>query len=336
MLEIEGPKSTSSSHKQSERKVNPLGKANKRFLSRTINTVICHNRREVERTQANCRQRLKDLDDIHERRKSNYFYSRNSRRSQSRSSSRSRSARRSRSSSRSRSARRSRSRHRVKKSKKQRSRKRSSSGSSRSHSRSRSHQKKNKKKARKHRNPHHRSRRRSSSSNSRDRNSPPGVAVANAVLSPTEVYLEHSKKMALAVAMAYGQVLKANSLKPAVKGRESSPLSDIVKELMSDEEEENPDKVDVLSISSNDIADNVLTIDVSSNSEPESDSSSESSDAESEAAISAASCIALDETDNNNSDIEIIECPDDKRKKVPEKQQVNEISTLDSVDLTED
>ncbi|KAH8266146.1 hypothetical protein KR038_006951 [Drosophila bunnanda] len=335
MLEIEGPRSTSTSHKQSERKVNPLGKANKRFLGRTINTAIRHNRREKERTQANCRQKLKDLDDIHERRKSNYFYnggaSRNSRRSLSRSCSSSRSS----------SASRSRSRRRAKKSKKRRSRKRSSSRSSKSPSRSRScsERKKNKKKTRKHRKSHHRSRRRSSSS-SRDRNSSPRVAVPTAASPPTEVYLEHSKQMALAVAMAYGQVLKANSLKAAAKERESSPMSDIVKELMSDGEDQNPNQIDALSISSNDIEDNVLTIDVSSNSASGSDSSTESSDTDSEAATSAGSCIALDQTDNNNSDIEIIECPYDKEKKVPEavneKQQVRENPELDSVDLTED
>ncbi|KAH8315522.1 hypothetical protein KR059_000593 [Drosophila kikkawai] len=323
MLEIEGQKATISSHKQSERKVNPLGKANKRFLGRTINTVIRHNRREKERTQANCRQKLKDLDDIYERRKSNKFYNRDA----------SRNSRRSRSRSRSHSSSRSCSRRRVKKSKKRRSRKKSSSRSSRSPSRSpsRSHRrKKNKRKTRKHRKPHHRSRRRSSS-NSRDRNSSPSVARPPAVSPPSELYLEHSKQMALAVAMAYGQVLKANN--PAAKERESSPMSDIVNELMSDGEEENPNQMDALSISSSDIADNVLTIDLSSSSE--SKSSTESSDAESEAFSSSGSCIALDQTENNNSDIEIIELP-----KVPEavnkKQQVKENSALVSVDLTED
>ncbi|KAH8296376.1 hypothetical protein KR054_005320 [Drosophila jambulina] len=326
MLEIEGPKSAFSSHKQSERKVNPLGKANKRFLGRTINTAVRHNRREVERTQANCRQKLKDLDDIHERRKYNDFYNRDASRNYQRSRSRSRSPSRSRS------------RHRIKKSKKRRSRKRSSSRSSRSPSRRRSHRKKNKKKTRKHRKSHHRSRRRRSSissSCSRDRSSSPKVAIPTVVSAPAEVYLEHSKQMALAVAMAYGQALKT-----AAKERESSPMSDIVKELMSDDEE-NPNQIDALSISSKDTTvDNVLTIDVSSNSESRSNSSTDSSDAESEAASSAGSCIVLYQTDNNNSDIEIIECPDDKSKTVPEnvneKQQVKEYSALESVDLTED
>ncbi|KAH8374076.1 hypothetical protein KR200_011487 [Drosophila serrata] len=335
MLEIEAPKSTYSSFKQSERKVNPLGKTNKRFLGRTIITAIRHNRREKERTQANCRQKLKDLDDIHERRKSNYFYNQEA----SRISRRTRST--SRSSSSSRTASRSRSRRRVKKSKKRRSRKRSSSRSSkspsRSRSRSRSHRKKNKKKTRKHRKSHHKSRRRSSSSSSRERNSSPRVHIPTAVSTPTDVYLEHSKQMALAVAMAYGQVLKANSLKATAEERESSPMSDIVKELMSDGEDENPGPIDVLSISSNDIGDNVLTFDVSSNSASDSDSSTESLDT---AASSAGSCIALDQMDNNNSDIEIIECPYDKEKKVPEavnkKQHVRENPGLDSVDLTGD
>lgn len=139
------------------------------------------------------------------------------------------------------------------------------------------------------------------------------------------------------MAMAYGQALNANSQKAAVKERGSSPMSDIVRELMSDGEQEKPDQIDALSISSGDEAENVLTIDVSSN-----DSSTGSSDTESDASSSAGSCIALDQTelDNNTSDIEIIEYHDDKEKKVPEavnkKQQMEENPALDSVDLTED
>ncbi|XP_034656808.1 uncharacterized protein LOC117894065 [Drosophila subobscura] len=87
--EIGGGDPGSSSGVQ-ERKVNPLGKPNKRFLGRTIKTALRHNQRESERTQAECQRKLKDLDERHEKRKSNYYYNRDAGRHRNRSSSSSR------------------------------------------------------------------------------------------------------------------------------------------------------------------------------------------------------------------------------------------------------
>ncbi|XP_017041555.1 peptidyl-prolyl cis-trans isomerase G [Drosophila ficusphila] len=331
MREIEGQKSGLNTQTQRERKLNPLGKPNKRFLGRTINTAIRHNKRENERTQANCQKKLQDLDDIYERRKSNYFYNRDAGRNRSVDRSRSRSS--------SRSRRRSHSRGRSKKSKKRRSRRRSSSSRSRSssHSRSRSHRrKKHKKKAKKHKRSK-RSRRKSSSS--WDREIPPN----NLIAPPSEIYLNHSKQMALAVAMAYSQVLNANNQSRESNIRPSSPLSDIVRELMSDEEQEKSDKPNALSILSSDEEKTVLTIDVSSSSETHEDYSS--SDTGSDSPNSAGSCITLSETESCNSDIEIIECHDKQEKAIEpfpkpninnEKQQVAESAAPTTVDLTED
>ncbi|KAH8364729.1 hypothetical protein KR084_010746 [Drosophila pseudotakahashii] len=332
MREIEGQDSSFSSHKQSERKVNPLGKPNKRFLGRTINTAIQHNRRENERTKANCRQKLQDLDDVYERRRSNCFYNRDA--------GRYRSAERSRS--RNRSSSRSRSRSRPKKAKKRRSRRRSRSSRSSSRSRSRSHRRKKHKKKVKKLKKSHRRRRKSSSSSSRGQEIPPTDSIP--IVQPSEVFLNHSKQMALAVAMAYGQVFNANSQKVAkdLKETPSSPLSDIVRELMSDEEQDKSEMPDALSISSSDEGENVLTIKVSSNSESDSDSTS--SDTDSDSKDSAGSCINLEESDNN-SDIEVIECHEEPKKATEpepalqpekEKQQVDESAALNTVDLTED
>ncbi|XP_054730093.1 serine-rich adhesin for platelets [Anastrepha obliqua] len=46
-----------------ERKINPIAKPNKRFLGRTLNSVLSHNKRENDRTQENCRKKLKELDE---------------------------------------------------------------------------------------------------------------------------------------------------------------------------------------------------------------------------------------------------------------------------------
>uniref|UniRef100_W8BHF2 G patch domain-containing protein 8 n=1 Tax=Ceratitis capitata TaxID=7213 RepID=W8BHF2_CERCA len=46
-----------------ERKINPIAKPNKRFLGRTLNSMISHNKRTNDRTQANCRRKLKELDE---------------------------------------------------------------------------------------------------------------------------------------------------------------------------------------------------------------------------------------------------------------------------------
>nr|XP_036671958.1 serine/arginine-rich splicing factor 4 isoform X2 [Drosophila suzukii] len=335
MREIEGQNSSFSIHKQSERKVNPLGKPNKRFLKTTINTVIQHNKRTNERTQANCRQKLQDLDDVYERRKSNYFYNRDAGRNRSVDRSRSRSSSRSRS--------RSRPRSRPKKAKKRRSRRRSRSSRSSSRSRSRSHRrKKHKKKVKKHKKSK-RSRPRSRSS-SWDREMPPSDSTP--IAQPSEIFFNHSKNMALAVAMAYSHLLNGNGQHIAKDSEErpSSPLCDIdiVRELMSDEEPDNSGEPDALSISSGDEVENVLTIKVSSNSE------SSSSDTDSDSKHSAGSCITLEESESdNNSDIEIIECHKEaKRSTEPapqpepesknEKQQADESADLTTVDLTED
>ncbi|KAH8373476.1 hypothetical protein KR009_010546, partial [Drosophila setifemur] len=293
MLEIDGQNPSFSSKSQTERKVNPLGKPNKRFLGRTISTAISHNQREKERTQANCRKQLQDLDDRYERRKCNMFYIQNGDTNQ----------RRSRNRSTSRSPNRPRSRSRARKYKgKHHSRKRSSRSRSlsRSQSRSRSNRKKKHKKSKKHRKTKERTRSCSRSS-SYGRKPSPSQAL------PSEMFLNHSKQMALAVAMAYGQVINAKG-QTAAKDRESSPLSDIVKELMSDEEQTKVRNNDALSISSSDETKTLLTIDVSSNSEIDTDSSTESSGTKSD----AYSCIALNNStdqseSDNNSDIEIIE-----------------------------
>ncbi|XP_037719627.1 arginine/serine-rich protein 1 [Drosophila subpulchrella] len=331
MREIEGQNSSFSIHKQSERKVNPLGKPNKRFLKTTINTVIQHNKRTNERTQANCRQKLQDLDDVYERRKSNYFYNRDAGRNRSVDRSRSRSSSRSRS------------RSRPRKAKKRRSRRRSRRSRSSSRSRSRSHRrKKHKKKVKKHKKAK-RSRPRSRSS-SWDREMPPSDSTP--IAQPSEVFFNHSKNMALAVAMAYSHLLNANGqhISKDSKTAPSSPLCDIdiVRELMSDEEPDKSGKPDTLSISSSDEVENVLTIKVSSNSE------SSSSDTDSGSKHSSGSCVTLEESESdNNSDIEIIECHEEpKRSTEPapqpeptsknENQQADESADLTTVDLTED
>eukprot|EP00099_Drosophila_melanogaster_P005901 NP_001246826.1 uncharacterized protein Dmel_CG14074 [Drosophila melanogaster] len=336
MREIEGANASVSTSKQSERKVNPLGKLNKRFLGRTINTAIRHNDREKERTQANCRQKLQDLDDVHERRKSNYFYSRDAPRTQS--------VDRSRSSSR----RRSRSRHKKAKKHRSRRRTRSSRSSSRSRSRSSSHRrKKRKKKVKKHKKSHRR-RRSSQSSSGCDWESAPSESLR--IPPPSDVFLNHSKQMALAVAMAYGQLLNPSSQKKASESKEhsSSPISDIFRELMSDEEVDKSEKPEALSISSSDEEPNVLTIKVSSSSESSGNKSS--SDSDSEAKNSVRSCITLESGDN--SDIEIIEYHEEPKKKACEtepasepeypsqsdstNQQVDDSTAVTTVDLTED
>ncbi|XP_050329598.1 serine-rich adhesin for platelets [Bactrocera neohumeralis] len=50
-----------------ERKINPIAKPNKRFLGRTLNSVLSHNKRKNDRTQENCRRKLKELDERREK-----------------------------------------------------------------------------------------------------------------------------------------------------------------------------------------------------------------------------------------------------------------------------
>ncbi|XP_001958199.3 uncharacterized protein DDB_G0287625 [Drosophila ananassae] len=343
MREIDAQNPSLANQTQCERKVNPLGKTNKRFLGRTINNALSHNKRAKERTVANCQQKLKDLDDRYEKRKLNKFYNRNRSTSRSRSKSTNRRASRSRSRcrsvdkrssrtrSRSRSSPRRRSRKKSKKSRRKerkRSRSRSSSGSPyRSRSSRRKKQKRSSKKNKK-------TRRRSRSSLSTRRHSSydPSFNETLPVPAPSELLLNHSKQMALVVAMAYSQVLNTK-IPSNAQERASSPLSDIVKELMSDDDQTNNISLECLSISSNEAPKKVLTIDVSSNSEGNGDS--ESSDSESE----SSSCIELDNTSdsNNNSDIEIVECQTHEIKKPDNELNNKELSeSVPSVDLTDD
>jgi len=156
--------------------------------------------------------------------------------------------------------------------------------------------------------------------------------------------------MALAVAMAYGQLLNPSSQTKASESKErsSSPVSDIFRELMSDEEVDKSEKPEALSISSSDEEPNVLTIKVSSSSESSGNKSS--SDSDSEAKNSVRSCITLESGDN--SDIEIIEYHEEPKKKACEtepasepeypsqsdstNQQVDDSTAVTTVDLTED
>ncbi|KAH8267688.1 hypothetical protein KR026_003297 [Drosophila bipectinata] len=347
MRELDAQNPSHANKTQCERKVNPLGKTNKRFLGRTINNALSHNKREKERTAANCQRKLKDLD---EQRKLNQHYNRNRSTSRSRSTSRRLSRSRSRSRIRSRSVEkrrsrtqsRSRSSHRRrsrKKSKKSRRKERKRSVRSRSRSTSRSsyrsrssRRKKQKKSSKKHKKNRRRSRSsiRSRSHSSYETN--PSFNDMQPVPPPSEVFLDHSKQMALVVAMAYSQALNTK-IQRNDEERASSPLSDIVKELMSDDDESKNRSLECLSISSNEEPKNLLTIDVSSNSEGNEDS--ESSDFESQ----SSSCIELDSSSdsNNNSDIEIVECQSHEINKPETSQKPKELSeSLPSVDLTDD
>ncbi|XP_017107527.2 arginine/serine-rich coiled-coil protein 2 [Drosophila bipectinata] len=343
MRELDAQNPSHANKTQCERKVNPLGKTNKRFLGRTINNALSHNKREKERTAANCQRKLKDLD---EQRKVNQLYHRN--RSTSRSTSRRLSRSRSRSRNRSVEKRRSRTRSRSrsphrrrskKKSKRSRRKERKRSVRSRSRSTSRSsyrsrssRRKKHKKSSKKHKKNRRRPRSslRSRSHSSYETN--PSFNDMQPVPPPSEVFLDHSKQMALVVAMAYSQALNTK-IQRNDEERASSPLSDIVKELMSDDDESKNMSLECLSISSNEEPTNLLTIDVSSNSEGNEDS--ESSDSESQ----SSSCIELDSTSdsNNNSDIEIVECQSHEINKPETSQKPKELSeSLPSVDLTDD
>ncbi|XP_001353485.3 serine/arginine repetitive matrix protein 4 [Drosophila pseudoobscura] len=331
--EIEGGDARSSSGVQ-ERKVNPLGKPNKRFLGRTINTALRHNQRESERMQAECQRKLKDLDKRYEKRKSNYYYNRDAGRYRSRSSSRSRSRSRSR---------------KVEKRRSSSRRRRSSSSRSPSYSRSR----KSSHKKRKHQSKHkrkkktkHKRRARSSSSRSSSPEEKPVPTVTE--LSSSELFFYQSRQVALAMAMSYGQGANGPQVNGRkIKERASSSLSDIARELMSDNEHGNVDSrlINSLSISSSENGQELLTIDVSSSSGKEEESSAESRGTEISNAENGAGCfIALDDStteseSGHNSDIEIIEECQVEQNQEPERrqQQVDDSrSAIDSVDLTED
>ncbi|KAH8301148.1 hypothetical protein KR018_003810 [Drosophila ironensis] len=309
MLEMNSQNSVFPAQKtETERKVNPLGKPNKRFLGRTINDALVHNKREKDRTVANCQRKLQDLDDFWERRRHNRFYNRSARRSRRPSSRRSRHHKKSKK------------RHRRAK-KRTHSRSRDSSSSQSLH-RSRSHKRKKSKKSTK----KHRKLRRRSRSSSAATASPRGESLP--VPRPSEEFLKHSKQMAMAVALAYGQVLNVKT-----KERGSSPLSDIVRELMSDDEEKDINQAKSPA-SPTDNHKEPITIAVSSSSSEDS-SSSESSSPESDAESCIAVDISSDESKSNNtSDIEIIEITKPQAEK--EKDGINEKSSFTSVDLTSD
>ncbi|KAL7731320.1 hypothetical protein ACLKA6_012805 [Drosophila palustris] len=307
-----------------ERKINPLGKPNKRFLGRTINSALRHNKREIERTYASCQQKLRELDDRNERRKRNDFYTRNTRENVDR-----------------RSARKSRSR---KKSKKRRSRdySRSSSRSSvrESRSRSRRHKKKHKKKEKK-----VKKRRRRCSSISSEGEHKNSENCEDIKPASSEYYV-HSNNMALAVAMAYSQAMSAQQRQINDPSRPASPLSDILDELMS---EEVVPKVSpgALSVdSSSDEVQEILTIDLSSQEEQ---TSSDGTDTDSDTESAAGSCISLEDSadedelqPNSGSDIEIIESKPNQPKEQlnQEALESEKVPPADdmvtTVDLTED
>ncbi|XP_064544986.1 pre-mRNA-splicing factor 38B [Drosophila montana] len=311
------------SYEPQERKINPLGKPNKKFLGRTINTALRHNKRAIERTQARCQQKLQELDDRYERRKTNAFYNRKKPKEESYG----------------RRERKSRSRKKVRK------RHKSRSSSRESRSRSRSHKKKHKKKHSKFK---RRQRRRRSTSSSGV--SPP-AKTADDLTVPRSEYYVHSNNLALAVAMAYSQTLFAHQTLANKPHSPASQSSDIIRELMSDEETMEQDiQLDTLSIaSSSEEVPEIVTIDVSSQDEQ----SVGSSVTDSESDASNCSSIALVDSgsdelaSNSGSDIEIIECdiePKEEQNQLPvESTQQAEpeeaLSAADiatTVDLTDD
>lgn len=153
---------------------------------------------------------------------------------------------------------------------------------------------------------------------------------------PTSDYYGPSNSLALAVAMAYSQALAAQqkTLQSKKPSPPASELSDIINELMSDEEV-GPERKELptLSItSSSDEVEEVPTIDLSSYSEDSPGTTASESDAEES---NSDSCIALDNdilVSSSCSDIEIIEPERDREPEQPNRKPV-ESST---VDLTQD
>ncbi|XP_001985663.2 uncharacterized protein LOC6557937 [Drosophila grimshawi] len=324
------------SYEPLERKINPLGKPNKKFLGRTINSALRHNKREIERTQASCKQKLRELDDRYERRKRNAFYTHNARNNES-------AKRRGHANRRS-----------IKQSKKQhRSRSRSSSieSRSRSPSRCRTHKPKHKKNKHKRKIKRQCKSRSTCSSEEEDVRSPLTVGDESKV--PTSAYYMHSNNLALAVAMAYGQVLRSHQSQVKEPTSPASPSSDIIRELMSDDETKKdqndlPETLSIASSSGDEVRD-IVTIDLSSQEEQ----SVGCSETDSETKSNAASCISLkdsvkddDLASNSGSDIELVEQESDQ----PIKQQIqirdlreelvdiagSSSDFVNTVDLTED
>ncbi|XP_017955238.1 uncharacterized protein LOC108650562 isoform X2 [Drosophila navojoa] len=293
-------------HVPQERKINPLGKPNKKFLGRTINSAIRHNKWSVERTRANCQQKIRELDYRHERRKGNVFYKRCIREelagSRGRKSCHSNNL-------------------------KQR---RSSRSSSREYRcRSKGHKKKHRKIKKKSKRRHHR----------RSTSSELAVPSPEKLSNPTSDVV-NSKNLALAVAMAYSRHLY---LTPDNRQLPSAtPSTDIVKELRLDDETLKQDiQFDELSVASScDEIPAILTIDVSS--QDEQSDGCERYDGESESDNS--SCINLTIVDSE-SDIEIIESnvEQTKEERFASSMEVTHSSDLRytadialTVDLTDD
>ncbi|XP_030387284.1 serine/arginine-rich splicing factor 11 [Scaptodrosophila lebanonensis] len=316
MREMQGQTDATASTQIQERKINPLRKTNKLFLGRTINTALRHNKREVERTQANCQQKLQELDDRKQRRKTNSYFNgsgdHDKRRIQ----------------------------RRHKRRQRSRSRRSSSNSPSPCRSRSRSRKKKCKKKRKKHTKDKDRDlkQRRRSKSHQEDAPDSSQIEESNTV---QNYYVRHSNNMALAVAMAYGQALytqaattdrtctqdEANNDVPA------SPISDIMRELMSEAEE----PTEPLIIPSTSESDGELfTIDVSSTGSV-SDSSEKSSDVES----CRNSCISLDDSNAEaepGSDVEFVESGvvnSKESENVKPNQEEEVITDITTVDLTD-
>lgn len=303
-----------------ERKINPLGRPNKRFLGRTLHTALRYNKREIERTQASCRQKLQELNNSHEQRiRRELLRERSSERHERRSRSKKRHKRRR--------------RHSPSTSRSSRSRRSTSSSSRESRKQKKKHRKKRKKRKQRHRS------RSSSSVNEVDQRKP---AINHEL--PTADYYAPSHSIALAVAMACSQALAAQQT--SIQSKETTPpapeMSDIINELISDEGsprvQQKGEPVTLSIESSSDEVQEVQTIDLSSYAEDSPGTTASESDDE---RSNSASCIALDDdsaASSSCSDIEIIETelqPDLKPEQSKEdKNRQPEEST--TVDLTED
>lgn len=279
-----------------ERKINPLGKPNKKFLGRTINNALRHNKRAIERTQAKCQQKLQELDYKHERRKGNVFYNRKITEEFGGSTERKNHSRNT---------------YKITRN----SRSSSREYCSRSHSYIKKHKKKKKKTKRRHR-------RRSTSSEPKK-------------LATFRSDFIHSNSLALAVAMAYNRPLYQTAAnKPSPSPSPSSPLSDIVKELMSDDEtaKQGIQLDELIMDSSNNEIPAIVTIDVSSQDESV-DSTATGGESETSSSPGNISCITLVDSE---SDLEIIENNVEQPKGGCSPVAFTELSIMDEVRRTAD
>lgn len=303
-----------------ERKINPLGRPNKRFLGRTLHTALRYNKREIERTQASCRQKLQELNNSHEKRLRNELLrERSSERRERRSRSRKRHKKRR--------------RHSPSSSRSSRSRRSTSSSSRESRQQKKKHRKKKKKRKQRHRS-------RSSSSVNEVVQRVPAINQE----APTADYYAPSHNIALAVAMACSQALAAQQ--SSIQSKETTPpapeISDIMNELMSDDDspraQQKGQPVTLSIESSSDEVQVVQTIDLSSYTDDSPGTTASESEDE---RCNSGSCIELDDdsaASSSCSDIEIIET-EPQHDLNPEQSQEDknrqpEEST--TVDLTED